>query len=269
MSILRLRSKALVGMVHAEALPTAPKSRRAVADIVSSVVAQARTLRDSGFDAVLIENMHDAPYVQPPHDPAIVAAMTSCVLQVRDALGESVPLGVQILSCGEREALAVALAAGAEFIRCENFVYAHIADEGLLERAAAGPLLRYRRMIGAEHVSIICDIKKKHAAHALTADLSLADVAHAAEFFGADGLVVSGAFTGAPTDPNDVSSAKAASSLPVLVGSGVTPPQITTLFRHADALIVGSYIKEGGVWSNGVEPTRCRQIVQAAEAVRP
>lgn len=36
-----------------------------------------------------------------------------------------------------------------------------MADEGFLN-ACAGDLLRYRKQIGAEHVQIFTDIKKKH-----------------------------------------------------------------------------------------------------------
>ena len=50
---------------------------------------------------------------------------------------------------------------GADFIRVEGYVFAHIADEGLIE-SCAGDLLRYRRNIGADNVLIWTDIKKKH-----------------------------------------------------------------------------------------------------------
>lgn len=50
---------------------------------------------------------------------------------------------------------------GLDFIRAEGFVFSHVADEGLLN-ACAGELLRYRRRIGAEHIQIFTDIKKKH-----------------------------------------------------------------------------------------------------------
>ena len=38
--------------------------------------------------------------------------------------------------------------------------------------ACAGPLLRYRKHIGAAHIAVWADLKKKHAAHAVTADVS-------------------------------------------------------------------------------------------------
>jgi membrane complex biogenesis BtpA family protein len=193
--------------------------------------------------------------------------MTRVALAVREA-APKVRLGVQVLSSGEREALAVALAAGADFIRCENFVFAHVADEGLMGRAAAGPLLRYRKQIGAERIKVLCDIQKKHASHALTADLTITDAAHAAELFGADGLIVTGGFTGQAAALPDLAEAREASRLPLLVGSGVTPDQVGGLFEHADGLIVGTFIKRGGVWSNEVDARRCGQVVQAASEAR-
>jgi membrane complex biogenesis BtpA family protein len=251
---------ALIGMVHLQALPGTPCSTQSVTRIAAQAAAEALMLAEAGFDAILIENMHDRPYLNAPHPPEIVSAMTVCVHSVRAAV-PALPLGVQILSFGHREALAVALACDAQFIRVENFVYAHVADEGLLAEAAAGPLLRTRKALNAQHIRLYCDIKKKHASHAVSSDVTIEDAAHSAEFFGADGLIVTGAFTGRPTDPSDIDRARAASSLPILVGSGVTPDQLPTLIERADGLIVGSSIKQGGVWSNPVDPQRCEQLV--------
>lgn len=262
-----LSPRALIGMVHLRALPGSPHSRLSPHEIAKRAAHEASVLADVGFDGLIVENMHDAPYVNAPHAPETVAAMTRAALAVREA-APKLALGIQVLSFGHLEALAVAHAVGAQFIRVENFVYAHVADEGLLPHAAAGALLRRRREIGATNVQIFADIKKKHASHALTSDLSLADAAHAAEFFGADALVVTGAFTGAPTDPNDVAAAKVATKLPVLVGSGVEPSQLHSLFQHADALIVGSWIKREGLWSNPVDRKRCTQLVSAAAKPR-
>jgi predicted TIM-barrel enzyme len=115
---------------------------------------------------------------------------------------------------------------------------------------------------------ILADIQKKHASHAITDDLSLADLAHGAEFFGADGLIVTGSVTGQPADPLDVEVARRATRLPIVVGSGVTPDSVETLFRHADALIVGTAIKHDAHWSNAVDPIRAQKMVEAARAAR-
>jgi membrane complex biogenesis BtpA family protein len=274
-----LPAKALVGMVHVGALPGTPGARQTVRELSRQAAAEARLLAKAGFDAVMIENMHDAPYVCGPHGPEIVSAITSVALEVQAALdplrgrGRAIPLGVQILALGNREALAVALTAGGSFIRAENFVFAHIADEGLMPRAEAGELLRYRRMIGAESVAILADIKKKHASHALTADVPLADAAQAAGFFGADGLVVTGSATGRPTDPAHLVEARQATrdagdALPVVVGSGVTPSNAAALLKHADTLIAGSWYKRDGHWRNPPDPRRAAALAQAVHRAR-
>lgn len=260
------RGKALIGMVHVPALPGTPLGRLAVKQIAAHAASEAKLLAKAGFDALLIENMHDTPYVTAQH-PAIVAAMTAAALAVRDA-APGLPLGVQVLAAGNREALAVAHAAGGTFIRCENFVFSHIADEGLMPTAEAGELLRYRRSIGAEAVAVFADLKKKHASHAITGDTSLAEVCHAAEFFRADGVIITGAHTGDPASEGDLAEARRACSLPVLVGSGVTTANIGAMFTRADALIVGSSLKRGGHWAAPLDAKRCAAIVKAADKVR-
>jgi len=255
-------SKALVGMVHVAALPGTPYAAWPVDRIIEQAVSEAQLLVAAGFHAIMLENMHDRPYLRQQVGPEIVSAMAAAVSAVRAAV--AVPLGVQILAGANREALAVAMAAGASFIRAENFVFAHVADEGLMPDADAGRLLRYRREIGAEHVRVFADIKKKHSCHAITADVDLAETARAAAFFGADGVIVTGAATGRPAGANDVRDVRAAVGLPVAVGSGLTPDNLAAYWEASDIFIVGSFLKRDGVWHNPVEPDRAEAFVAAA-----
>lgn len=103
--------------------------------------------------------MHDVPYVKSKVGPEIVASMTAICQRVKDET--KLPCGIQILSGANQEAIAVANAAGLDFVRVEGFVFAHIADEGLME-SCAGQLLRYRKMIGADNILVFTDVKKKH-----------------------------------------------------------------------------------------------------------
>lgn len=257
--------KVLIGMVHVGALPGTPNASVGIEGLVLEAVREARILRDAGFGAIMIENMHDAPYVHGAQGPEIVAAMTRVGIAVRQAVPD-VSLGVQVLSGGAKEALAIALSIGAAFVRVENFVFAHVADEGLLERAEAGPLLRYRKAIGAEAIEVFADIKKKHASHAITADVSIGEAVEAAMFFGADGVIVTGSATGKATDIKDVEAAKKSARKPVLVGSGATAANVGALLGPADGVIVGSSIKVDGVWSNPVDPARAAAFVRSARA---
>jgi membrane complex biogenesis BtpA family protein len=251
--------RGLIGMLHVEALPGTPRSKRPVEAIVEQALAEAAVYVEAGFTALMIENMHDRPYLKDSVGPEIVAAMTVVARAVHRATG--LPLGVQVLAGANREAVAVAHAAGAQFARVEGFVFAHIADEGLME-SSAGELLRYRRAIGGEEVRLFADIKKKHSAHAITTDVDLAETAHAAEFFLADGVVVTGAATGLAADPADVRTVADAVQVPVLVGSGVTAENLAS-FADADAFIVGSSVKSGGVWSDPIDPDRCAALAES------
>lgn len=254
--------RVLIGMVHIGATPGTPRASMAPAQLIEQAATEARILREAGFDAIIVENMHDAPYVHGDElGPEQTALMTLAAKAAADAFQG--PVGVQILSGGSRQAMAAAHVTGASFIRCENFVFAHIADEGLLPRAEAGPLLRYRRQIGAENVAVLADIKKKHASHAITADISIAEAVEAAQFFGVDGVIVTGTSTGKPADLDDLAQARQASDVPVLVGSGVTADAVRELFKHAHGLIVGTSIKADGRWYNPVDPDRARAVVAA------
>jgi membrane complex biogenesis BtpA family protein len=250
-------SRALIGVVHLQALPGTPESKLDIAAITSIAVEEAGLYKQAGFDGVMIENTHDRPYLKAGAGPEITAAMAVIGAEVTRAT--SLPLGVQVLAGSNSAAIAVALACGASFVRVEGFVFAHVADEGLIE-ASAGTLLRYRRAIGADRIRVFADVKKKHSAHAITADVDIVETAKAAEFFLVDGVIVTGVATGQAAEPDEVNSVGREVSVPTIVGSGITKENIVG-YPHADAFIVGSSIKKDGVWSGSLDLDRARDLV--------
>ncbi|HEV7474934.1 MAG TPA: BtpA/SgcQ family protein, partial [Pyrinomonadaceae bacterium] len=220
---------------------------------------EARQYEAAGFNGVMIENMHDRPYLKSAVGPEITAAMAVIGAEVRRAT--TLPFGIQVLAGANSSSIAVAHACGASFVRVEGFVFAHVADEGLIE-ACAGALLRYRRAIGADHIRIFADVKKKHSAHTITADIDIAETAKAAEFFLADGVIVTGVSTGYAADPIEVTSVSRAVSLPTIVGSGISVENIAD-YPGADAFIVGSSIKQDGLWSNPIDGDRARALADS------
>lgn len=252
-------ARPLIGMIHVQALPGTPAYGGNMGSVIEQAVKEAQLFQRCGLSAIMIENMHDTPYLQRKVGPEITAAMTAVAVAVRQAC--ALPCGIQVLAGANREALAVALAAGLSFIRAEGFVFAHLADEGLMQ-SDAGKLLRYRRAIGADRILVFTDIKKKHSAHAITSDVSLAETAKAAEFFRSDGLVVTGGATGEAAALEEVRAAKAASSLPILIGSGIRPDNIAEYWPHCDGVIVGSWFKKDGHWANQVEEDRVKRMVE-------
>jgi hypothetical protein len=77
---------------------------------------------------------------------------------------------------------------------------------------------------------------------------------------------VTGTVTGEPADPADVQAVSGAVGIPVLVGSGVTAENIG-LYPGADAFIVGSALKQDGVWSGALEPARVQALARAFAAL--
>src|SRR5436190_20986633 len=98
--------RALIGVVHTQALPGTPANTLSVRDIVSVAVDEARIYRDEGFHGILIENTHDRPYLKSSVGPEIVAAMSVIGSEVRNAV--DLPLGIQVLAGANTSALAVA-----------------------------------------------------------------------------------------------------------------------------------------------------------------
>ena len=251
--------RALIGVLHVGALPGTPSASLSIEALIRQAVAEAAIYRDGGFTALVIENMHDRPYLKGGAGPEITAALTAIAREVKRETG--LPLGIQVLAGANREAIAVAHASGADFVRVEGFVFAHVADEGVIE-SCAGDLLRYRRTIGAEKVLVFGDIKKKHSAHAITADVPLTETARAAEFFLVDGVIVSGIATGLPASREEVADVATAVRVPVLVGSGITAANLAA-YSSAHGFIVGSSVKQGGMWCNPLDPDAVRALADA------
>lgn len=258
MSSLFKNPKPVIGVIHVGALPGTPRGEKSVAELVRQAKEEASVYRECGVDGLIIENMHDVPYLKGEVGPEIVAAMTAIGGEVKVEC--ALPVGIQILAGANIEAIAVAHAAGLDFIRAEGYAYAHVADEGLIE-ASAAKLLRYRKMIGAERVKVWGDVKKKHSAHAITADVSLGQTAETIEFMGADCVIVTGSVTGEAPQVADVKEAKTHCHLPVFLGSGISSSNIDQFYNEADGFIIGTYFKVDGVWSNTVDPARVTQLI--------
>jgi uncharacterized protein len=266
MGLLFSRSKPVIGVIHVGALPGTPRSSQTISDLIASAKHEARIYKDSGIDGVIIENMHDVPYLRGEVGPEIVAAMTAIGIEVKHECEER-PVGIQILAGANIEAMAVAHAAGLDFIRAEGYAYAHVADEGLIQSSAA-KLLRYRKAIGAERVQVWADVKKKHAAHAITADVSLGETAETVEFMGAGCVIVTGSATGKPPHVADIREAKSHCNLPVFLGSGVNENNISEFYNEADGFIIGSAFKLDGLWSNTIDAARIAAVIKVIQQLK-
>ena len=259
-------AKPVIGMIHLAALPGTAASELTPAQIEKRAVQEAKLLRSAGVHGLMIENMHDTPYLRGGVGPEIVAVMAIICRAVKEA--SQLPCGVQILAGANLEAMAVAHAAGLDFIRAEAFAFAHVADEGIIQSSAA-ELLRFRRSIGADNVQVWTDVKKKHSSHAITADVDIGETAHAVEFMRGDAVIVTGAVTGDAPQPADLLAVKKKTRLPVYLGSGVTAANLEIFFKDADGFIVGSEFKRNGHWAEPVDARRVERFMAAHGKMKP
>jgi predicted TIM-barrel enzyme len=77
--------RALIGVIHVEALPGTPGSRRQVAQIAEAAALEARTFSAAGFHGLIIENTHDRPYLRGSVGPEVAAAAAVIGVEVRRA----------------------------------------------------------------------------------------------------------------------------------------------------------------------------------------
>ena len=253
--------KPVIGMVHCWPLPGAPGFEGYGVDaIIEAAIRDARALADGGVDGLIVENMWDVPFRAGPHLPPESIATHAVVAR---AVGQAVklPLGINVVHNGGVACLAIALAAGASFIRVCMFTGAGVWESGSIDEGCAADLMRRRKDLGAEHVKILADVDKKHSVR--FPGIDLATHIEWTRFSGADALIVSGKMTGDVPAIAKVREAKLlAGDRPLLVGSGATVENVEALIATCDGVIVGSSVKEDGVIERPVDAERVRRFVR-------
>lgn len=77
----------------------APHNCLAVSEIVGRACREAEVYRRCGVHGVIVENMHDVPYLRDGVGSEVVASMTRIASDVREVIGKDMLLGIQVLSC--------------------------------------------------------------------------------------------------------------------------------------------------------------------------
>lgn len=254
-----LPPKFLAAMVAVLPLPGSPLYDGDDRRVINQALADLDAYQKAGVDSVLFENDHDLPYIQPPLDEKGIALMKRIVKEARERFDG--PIGIQMLEAANITSLEIAAEADLDYIRVEAFVFAHVGGSGIIN-GSAGKILRRRKELQVEHIKVFADVKKKHGSHSLTIDLDIKDEIMQAEFFMADGVIVTSQFTGINPDKNDLLKAKKATKLPVLIGSGMTAENILEYLPLADGFIVGSYFRRNGKFLEKLEPERLHTFME-------
>ena len=254
--------KLLIGVVHLQPLPGAPRWRGDMESVIEFAVNDARAYERGGAHAVFIENFGDVPFTKGSIAPETLAAMAAAGRAIRQTV--DLPIGFNVLRNDARAALALCAVCDGAFIRVNVHTGAMLTDQGLIE-GNAYETLRYRHRVcpGAQ---IFADVHVKHAVP--LGNWSIEDAARDTVERGlADALIVSGAGTGLQADLADVERVRrTAPTTRILLGSGTTLANVRDFLPAADGFIVGSSLKLGGKLSNPIDPKRVAALVRALRA---
>jgi len=260
----------IIGMVHLDPLPGAPKATGDLSAVIEAAVRDVERLVTGGVDGLLIENYGDAPFY-PDVPKHTVAAMTRLAVAVRRAV--DCPVGINVLRNDPEAALSIAAAVEADFVRVNVHTGTAVTDQGVIE-GRAHETLRLRDQLATD-VAILADVHVKHATPVGEQPIDRAAL-ETVDRGKADGVIVSGPGTSVETPLADVErvvdglAAHGHDRVPVFVGSGVTSETVgDCLAAGADGVIVGTALKAGGETTAPVASERVADLVAAARNSEP
>jgi len=213
------------------------------------------------MNGLLFENYGDAPFTKGKVGELTVSAFTKVVLSCVNGTG--LPFGINVLRNDWRSALSIAAVTGASFIRVNVLSGAYATDQGIIEGDAA-QCLRLRRELEHEFgrkILIFADVHTKHGSPIVDRGIEEAtkDLVERAL---PDCIIVTGSRTGSPPDIAEVKTVvKAASDVPVLIGSGMNPQNIKSFSEHAQGFIVGTSLKEMGLTENAPQLSKVKALL--------
>lgn len=262
-------SKPIIGMIHLKPLPGSPNYDRSIYDmkkIVEFAVEEAKVLEAAGVNGLQIENYWDEPFLKGEKiGYETCTAMTAAACEI--ARNVQIPIGINVHMNGGKAAMAIACACGAKWIRVFEFVSAYVSYTGITE-GIGGELSRYRRMLEAKDIQLLCDVNVKHGSHYIVHDRTVNELALDAQEQGAEGIIITGFSTGIAPSKEKIEEARKNITLPVYLGSGINAENANELLSVSDGAIVGSTFKTNGDITQIVDYNRAKKFMDEVEKIR-
>lgn len=245
---------AIIAALH---LPD-PASDCSMAFLEDYVAANAAVFADASVPALMLQDRTREP------GAATVARMAALARVLRGA-HPAMRLGIIVQAHDAAAPLAIAHAAGADFIRLKVFVAASMTAEGP-RHALAVAAMQARRAMGAGGVAILADVFDRTSIP--MAAVPPAQAARWAEAQGADGLVLTGdSFADSLARVRDARAAGVRA--PILVGGGVDETNVADALAVADGAIVSTSLMRPGAASGDLlrwDPDRTRRFMDRVRA---
>jgi uncharacterized protein len=248
--------KPVIACIHLPALPGSPLYAGSMKEIYDQALAEAHMLEQHGVHGLLVENYRDYPFY-PDRIPAeTIAAMAAIGREI--VVQSAIPVGVNALRNDAESAMAIATSVDAKFIRTNIHTGTAVTDQGIIE-GKSHHTLRLRATLQS-HVHILADIAVKHAVPLADRGVEL-ETADLTDRGLADGLIITGDRTGMSADPGMITAIRAHTALPIIVGSGITPENLSIYLNLADGFIIGSTFKVDGIAKNRLDPDRVQRLM--------
>ena len=205
---------------------------RSMAWLEDYIAVNARVFAEAGVPYVKLQ---DQTREAGPMRPGALAALASLGRFLRTA-APGIGLGIIVEAHDPAAGLAVAHAAGADFVRLKVFVGGMMTAQGPRHGLGA-EAIAFRHALGRDDIAILADVHDRTAVP--LADETPEFAAQWAEKTGADGLIVTGE-SFADTLGRIGRARKAGVDRPILVGGGVDAGNVREALAAAGGVIVST-----------------------------
>ncbi len=259
-----------------------------VQSLIQRALDEVEIYHRNGIKHIELENI-GAPYFIGNEIPLEDLLILHAVAQTIRKKYPELKMGIQVLSSGELEALPIAIACDAFFVRSEASIFKGLRPEG--ETNNQGNLAKFFYLRNYLHAAqgvelpenrrtpqIWCDVQKKHTVFKEELS-SLKTWLNTALFMKLEGIVLTGAETGSDIVENDLREAKnsisnlhenikqisgntAEISIPLVTGSG---SNIEMYKKYADFIILGTSLKKNNYWENEVDESRVKEMLKRCQ----
>jgi membrane complex biogenesis BtpA family protein len=248
----------IIGVVHLLPLPGSPFYSGNLKEVLKRAQEDTKKLAEQGIRSLIIENFGDSPFLKYRLKKETLSAFTSIAKELVESYPD-IEFSINALRNAGYDAMAIAFATGSRFIRINIPIGQAITPEGIIE-GRIREVIELRERLKAK-VKLFEDVFVKHAWFSQAIPFEEM-VKETIERGFADAIIITGRATGLAAPPEAVKRAKEVSTVPVFVGSGVTPENLAYFVEVCDGAIVGTYFKKDGKTTNPVDPKRVKTFIE-------
>ena len=256
--------KAMIGLCHIPALPGDPLYDRAggMERVFEIVRGDALALQRGGIDAIQFTNEFSVPYASKV-GAETVAAMAYLIGRLKAEL--QVPFGANCIM-DPLATIGLCAAVGANWTR-GTYHGSWATNMGVVS-ADSAEVYRLRHNLGADGLKLVHYINPENSADVAGRDC--VECFRPYYFLNKpDAIGVAGSVAGQKADVELLQRCRAAFPEAVLfVVTGVKAGNVEEMMRCANAAFVGTSLKKGGVFANGIDEGRVAELMAKVRSFR-